>query len=191
MSPQISEMGNGRSFDWKLPKKGHVERFKGSLGGVRRSSSKTLSKFNQEFIPEHSYDSSTMGNSYLQHLQELYQGTAAENNIKSSGRSSGRDLEKIVKKHPNRQGSIFKRRIRHSYYDIAKRKLQRRNSKTVGDPEEFEDLVQQIKSSIRVPKDERVRDLQISKKTELEYLKNYNDDYPLLGLRKSLMKVKR
>jgi len=85
------------------------------------------------------------------------------------------------------KSNTIRTKVKRSYYQMLSKKLARRNSREINDPEEFEELVYEIDEEIRIPNAEKNRDLKLIKMPQLEQAEKYYDSYPLLGFRKSIM----
>ena len=81
---------------------------------------------------------------------------------------------------------------KQTFYNLLRRKLGRRRSIDKGkDISEFAEQVVEIKDAIRTPNDCRIHDLKVTDKTKLERLQDYQDRFPLLRLRRNILKIPR
>jgi len=126
-----------------------------------------------------SFDSVSAVNSLFFGMQDYYHQN------KSSHRKRGISLQK-------QKSTIdsVRTKVKRSYYQMLSRKLARRNSREIEEPEEFEELVYEIDEEIRTPNVEKNRDLKLVKMPQLEQAQKYHDSYPCLKLRKSIMTLK-
>ena len=81
--------------------------------------------------------------------------------------------------------------VKKVYYNALKKRMGRRKSKIVADPDEFTQLIKTIQDDMRTPNDIRMNDIVIIDKTPLERLINYKDKLPLLETRKQIAKIAR
>jgi len=85
------------------------------------------------------------------------------------------------------KSNSIRTKVKRSYYQMLSKKLARRNSREIDDPEEFEELVYEIDEEIRIPNVEKNRNLKLIKMPQLEQAEKYYDSYPLLEFRKNIM----
>jgi len=131
-----------------------------------------------------SFDSASAANSLFFGVQDFYHQHPLMQS-KSSHRKRGRSLHK----QKSTVDSV-KMKVKRSYYQMLSRKLTRRNSREIDEPEEFEELVYEIDEEIRTPNAEKNRDLKLVKMPQLEQAQEYHDSYPYLGFRKSIKIMK-
>ena len=143
-------------------------------------------------------------NSEVYDIQSLYQNLNNPSTLEKSLKAHDRNPKaldkspKVFDKTPKeirfnenelRRKSILKiKSVKNIYYNALKRRMGRRKSNIVADPDEFTELVKTIQEEIRTPNEIRINDITIIDKTPLERLKRYKDKYPLLKVRKQIVK---
>lgn len=97
----------------------------------------------------------------------------------------------ILDEHYDPKKTLAPTKIQNMYFKAIRKAMVRRRSKVFEDPNEFTDQVKEIKENVRTPNEMRIADLKIIEKTPMEKLKGYKDTFPLLRLRKRIMKIWR
>ncbi len=97
----------------------------------------------------------------------------------------------ILDEHYDPKKTLAPTKIQNMYFKAIRKAMVRRRSKVFEDPNEFTDQVKEIKENVRTPNEMRIADLKIIEKTPMEKLKGYKDNFPLLRLRKRIMKIWR
>jgi len=157
----------------------------------REKSRKNLRKKTtlREVQEEPSYDSKN--NSEVIDIQTLYQNYL-DNPPPSALDKGSKVFESSPANNEPRKRYLTKiTNVKSVYYNALKRRMGRRKSKIVADPEEFAQLIKTIHNDIRTPNEIRINDIAISGKSPLERLRDYKDKFPLLEARKQIMKIFR
>ena len=128
----------------------------------------------------------------LHDMQDFYYKQVGDSSTQKLGKEE--DLEEY---HLPSNNSTYNKNLppitsdtKQMFYKLLRRKLGRRRS-IDKDITEFTDQVAEIKDAVRTPNDCRIQDLEITDKTKLEKLQDYKDKYPLLGLRRNILKMPR